>query len=66
MAEMAEQTQQYDAMIGTSAGSTGAGKDIAESVESVKYVDAVKFKDMVTDKAKESAEQYLKGLKANG
>ena len=66
MAEMAEQTQQYNAMIGASAGSTGAGKEIAESVESAKYVDAVKFRDMVTDRAKENAENILKGLKANG
>lgn len=66
MAELAEQTEQYNNIIGASSGNTVAGKEIAESVESAKYVDAVKFRDMVTDRAKENAENILKGLKANG
>lgn len=66
MAEIAEQVQQYNGMISASTGSTGAGKDIAEAVESVRYVDAVSFRDTVTDRAKENAENILKGLKANG
>lgn len=66
LAELAEVTFQYNIMIGTSSASTAAGKDIANAVESAKLSDAVKFRDMVTDEAKENAERYLKGIKANG
>lgn len=66
MAEMSEQSQQYSYMVGANAGGTNAGKNIAEAVEAVKYVDAIKFADIVTDKSKARAEKILKGLKANG
>ena len=66
LAELAEVTFQYNIMMGTHAAGTVAGNDIASAVESAKLSDAVKFRDMVTDEAKENAERYLKGLKANG
>lgn len=66
MAEVAGQTAQYDIMIGTRCANTQSGKDLSYSVESYRLSDSISFKDIVTDKAKETAEQYLKRIKANG